>query len=53
MWIISLKESFYNNYKACFSNNAMIIYVSHICFQPFLKVSGHNGIDSIISTDFT
>ena len=37
MWIISPKESFYNNYKVCVCNNAMIIYDFHVFVFNHLK----------------
>lgn len=53
MWIISPKESFYDNYKAYFCNNAVIIYEFHIFVFNQFKIPGYNGIGSTINTDFT
>lgn len=52
MCIISPKESFSDNYKACFCNNVVIIYVFHIFVFNQSKIPGYVRIGGTINTDF-
>lgn len=53
MLIISPKESFYDNYKACFCNNVWLFMNFIYIFFNQLKTSGGSGMGSTTNTDFT